>query len=149
MLVFKEILVWTCWSEIMFTHSQKQHGRPGRENSIRKSVLTWFIRFFFFSCCTDLPREAIGPARGPIASRGGSVPVLLRKPIPICNFPGGGGGLDPMSTLWIRPWANVTAYMYLQETNNEIKRKTFTCHSGCLIYTLRIHGNITKASSVT
>ena len=29
---------------------------------------------------------------GPIASRGGSVPVFLRKHIATCDFPGGGGG---------------------------------------------------------
>ena len=37
---------------------------------------------------TILPREAIGP-NGSIASRRGSVPVFLRKPIAIFNFPGG------------------------------------------------------------
>ena len=39
--------------------------------------------------CTDLPREAIGTFGDPIASRGGSVPVFLRKPIATCDFPGG------------------------------------------------------------
>ena len=38
---------------------------------------------------------------GPIASQGGSVPVCVRKPITICDFPGGFG---PLSSLWIRPF---------------------------------------------
>ena len=39
---------------------------------------------------------------GPITSGRGSVPVFLRKPIATCDFPGGGGGPDPLSSLWIR-----------------------------------------------
>ena len=39
-----------------------------------------------------LPREAIGPEGGPIASRGVSIPVFLRKPIANCDFPGLGVG---------------------------------------------------------
>ena len=40
---------------------------------------------------------------GPTASRGGSVPEFLRKPIATCDFPGR-GVLDPLSPLWIRAW---------------------------------------------
>ena len=35
--------------------------------------------------------------RGTIASRWGSVPVFLRKPITTCNFPRGGGVRLPLS----------------------------------------------------
>ena len=51
--------------------------------------------FFYFKSLTyftegrtNLTGEAIGPW-GPIAPRGGSVPVFLRKPIATCDFPGG------------------------------------------------------------
>ena len=44
----------------------------------------------FHRGCTNLPREAIGPLRGPIASRRWSVPVFLRKYIANCVLPGGG-----------------------------------------------------------
>ena len=37
--------------------------------------------------------------RGPITSRGRSVPIFLRKPIATCDFAGGGGGPDPLSPL--------------------------------------------------
>ena len=59
----------------------------------------------------NLPREAIGSLEkqlDPIASQGGSVTVFLRKHIATCDFPGGGGGLDPLSPLWIRPCINST-----------------------------------------
>ena len=42
---------------------------------------------FFTEDRMKLPRNAIG-AKVPIASRGGSVPVLLRKPIATCDFTG-------------------------------------------------------------
>ena len=42
---------------------------------------------YFTEGHTDLPREAIGP-KGPIASRGGSVPNFPRKPTPTCDEPG-------------------------------------------------------------
>ena len=32
--------------------------------------------------------------KDPIASRGGSVPVFLSKPILLCDFPGGGGEVE-------------------------------------------------------
>ena len=41
--------------------------------------------------------KLLGPM-GPIASRGGSVPVFLRKPTVTFDFPGGGG----VSFVWIR-----------------------------------------------
>ena len=45
----------------------------------------------------DLPR-------GPIASRGGSVPIFLRELVATCDFPGGGGvAADPLSPILIRP----------------------------------------------
>ena len=42
---------------------------------------------FFTEDRVKLPRDAIG-AKVPIASRGGSVPVLLRKPLATCYFTG-------------------------------------------------------------
>ena len=50
--------------------------------------------------CTNLPLKATGPIpRGPISSRGWSIPEFLRKPIGTCDFPVGGRGgprsLDP------------------------------------------------------
>ena len=41
----------------------------------------------------DLPRDAMDP----FASRGGSVPDFLGKHMDTCDFPGGGGVLDPQS----------------------------------------------------
>ena len=53
----------------------------------------------------DLPREAIGP-RGPIASRGVSVPELIRKPIATCDFPGGGGGVGTACPLTLHAFVD-------------------------------------------
>ena len=39
----------------------------------------------------NLPQEAIDP-KGPIASRGGSIPVFLRNLLQLMIFQGGGGG---------------------------------------------------------
>ena len=51
-----------------------------------------------------------GPYKPPSRSNWGPIPkssncfsVFLRKPIASCDFPGGEGGLDPLSPLWIRP----------------------------------------------
>ena len=41
---------------------------------------------------------------GSLVNLRGSGPVLLRKPIFLWFFMGGGGGADPLSTLWIREW---------------------------------------------
>ena len=40
----------------------------------------------------DLPR-------GPIASRGGSVPIFLRELVATCDFPGGGAADSPVPNL--------------------------------------------------
>ena len=42
--------------------------------------------------------------RAPIASRGWSVPELLRRPIATCDCPRVGGCPDPLSPISIRPW---------------------------------------------
>ena len=54
----------------------------------------------------DLPREAIGPKGPPIASRGGSVPEILRKSTATLLFRWGRGvGADPLSPLLVSPCA--------------------------------------------
>ena len=57
-----------------------------------------------------ISQRAVGTLcpRGPIASRWGSVPVFLRKPIITSDFPeGGGGGVggdqNPLFPIWICP----------------------------------------------
>ena len=133
----------------MLTHSQKQYGLPGRENSVRRSVLTCFF-LLYFVVRTSLGKQ-LSPLRGPIASRGGPY-QYFQETYPHLEFSGGGGrGVRTPCPHSRSAHEQMSRHIrvYLQETNNQIKRKTFTCHSGCLIYTLRIHGNITKASSVT
>ena len=73
-------------------------GRGGGEGEALTTSLIRKSSMYFTENCTDLPREAIGPN---CFSRGmGIVPVFLREPLLLCNFPGGGGGrwrdpLDP------------------------------------------------------
>ena len=63
-------------------------------NSTRTKCDESEIDFYIFSSPkginvrTSLEKQ-LDP-RGPIASRGRSVPVFLRKPIASCDFPGGG-----------------------------------------------------------
>ena len=69
---------------------------------------TFFCVLFFQSSSyitegrTDQPREKQLDPLGPIASRGGSVPEFLRKPITTCDLPGG-GVRTPCTPFWIRP----------------------------------------------
>ena len=53
-----------------------------------KSDNVFFLKssLYFTEGHTDLPLEA--DPEGPIASKGGSVPVFLRIPMTTCNFPG-------------------------------------------------------------
>ena len=50
----------------------------------------------------NLPQEAINP-KGPIASRGGSIPVFLRKLLQLFMIFQRGGGVQTLSSLWIDP----------------------------------------------
>ena len=58
---------------------------------------------------TKPPREAIGPL-GPIASRGGFVPVFLRRPIAYCDFP---VGPDPCPPHLDPPMHHIVLYNML------------------------------------
>ena len=51
-------------------------------------------------------KKQLDPIRCPIASRGRSVPVFLRKPTATCNFRG--MSAPPSAPLWIRPF-----YVYI------------------------------------
>ena len=63
-------------------------GRPGV--FFKSFLLFYFFIIYVFHRATELPREAIWTQ---IASRGGSVSVLLRKTIATCDdFPGVGSG---------------------------------------------------------
>ena len=73
----------------MLTHSQKQYGLPGRENSVRRSVLTCFF-LLYFVVRTSLGKQ-LSPLRGPIASRGGPY-QYFQETYPHLEFSGGGGG---------------------------------------------------------
>ena len=79
--------------KMMLKHERIQKFQPGG------GVLRFFKSSKYFTKGrTDLLREAIGPD---CVSRG-SMPVFLRKHTANCDCPGG-GYLDPLSTLWIRP----------------------------------------------
>ena len=73
-------------------------GHARIQKNLSGEVLT---RWFFLGHC--ISQRAVRASiemqldpRSPIASRGGSVPVFLWKPIATCDFPGGGGP-DPLS----------------------------------------------------
>ena len=60
---------------------------------------------YFTKGHTDLPREAIGPS-GPIASRGGSVPIFQRKPLATYDFPGRRGP-TPLPCTFVPPSTSI------------------------------------------
>ena len=74
---------------------------------------SYFYSFFFFSHQRMSQRtertslEKQSDPLDPIASRGGSVSVFLRKPIAICDFP---GGLDPHPTPSASAHAHCSTY---------------------------------------
>ena len=75
------------------------HARIQKIMSGGGSCLTTFFlksATYFTKGRTDLPQPL-----GPIASRGGSVPANLRKPIATCDFPGAYRPPEP-APLWIR-----------------------------------------------
>ena len=55
------------------------------------NVIFFITSSYFTEGHVDLPREAIGSKGPPIASRGGSVPEILRKSTATCYYSVGGG----------------------------------------------------------
>ena len=75
--------------DIFDTHAQIQKIRS-------VGVLTTFFSLFSHQVVGTSLEKQLDP-EGPIASQGGSLPVLLRKHIATCDIPG--MGLDPLSPL--------------------------------------------------
>ena len=83
---------------------------------MRKTGQTVLLKGNFIRVCFSYQRivqisiEKQLDSMSPIASREGSVPDFLRKPIATCDFPGGADQPPPLALLWIRPYLGVPLF---------------------------------------